>query len=283
MYATRWAHFRRQLLSRFTVYALLAAVALGLAAAVIWDNPLALALVPAGAALLLAGGSWLRAGEIAADEFFAGFAPTIGLDYVDGTYLDPITPLLSAGETQECEHAMEGPLFGRLGGPRCTLTHFSFKVSHPGDQGGTRQVSHPFTVCSLEIPGALPLFKGVYLRRRPQIRIPGIWDDWLERARAQEVDLESTDFEEAYQLKVARDQERLWLHELFSPSFIVWLAEHPLRPGFECKAGTLVVFVPGHEGDPDRLTLFHEATREIARRVMAAVASPRAAAAPTAT
>src|SRR5439155_1669890 len=128
------------------------------------------------------------------------------------------------------------------------------------------------------VVAALSVFHGVYLRRRPRIHIPGfLWDDWLARVHAEEVDLESSGFEELYEHLAARDQDRMVLHELFSPSFIVWLTEHPLRPGFECKAGELVVFIPEHEGNAGRLTLFHEAAREVGRRVIAAVDAARSA------
>src|SRR5438270_671655 len=82
-------------------------------------------------------------------------------------------------------------------------------------------IAHPFTIAAVEIDEALPVFHGVYLRRRPRIHIPGfLWDDWLARAHAEQVDLESSGFEELYELRAARDQDRMVLHELFSPSFI---------------------------------------------------------------
>jgi hypothetical protein len=276
VHATRWSHFRNRLRGRWVVYGLLFGVALGIAGAALWHRPLLLPVIAAVVAVVVLLYQWTRSEGEAADDFFRAFAPTAGLEYVVSGTLPPITPLLSAGEVQLCKHVMEGPLFGALGGPACTLAHYEFQVSHADGENGARKVPHDFTVCALEVPGALPVFHGVYLRRRPQIRIPGLWDDWLARAHAHEVDLESADFEALYELRAARDQDQGALYELFSPSFILWLAGHPLRPGFECKAGTLVVFIPGHEGDADRLTLFHEASREVARRVSAAVEASQA-------
>jgi hypothetical protein len=259
--------------ARRLVYTTLAGAGLGIAAASLSHHPI-YALYATG--LVLAGVAvhqWSVAEDESEREFFADLAPRLGLEYVVSGALPPITPLLSAGDSQLCEHVMEGPLFGKLGGPTCTLAHYQFSVTHADGEHGTRQVPHHFTVGAMELPDALPVFHGIYLRRRPAIRIPGLWDDWLARAHAAEVDLESADFEQLYELRAAPDQDPLVLQRLFSPSFIVWLAEHPLRPGLECKAGELVVFMPEHEGDADRLTLFHEATREIARRVMATVES----------
>lgn len=277
MHATRWAHFRRRMSGRVALYSTLTGLALGIAVAALHHDPLELlpvtAVVVAGNALY----EWTQAGGESERDFFTALAPRLGLDYVVSGSLPPLTPLLSAGDSRACKNVMEGPLFGELGGPRCTLAHYQFNVTHADGEAGSRQDPHPFTVCAVEIPQALPVFHGVYLRRRPKLRVPGfLWDDWLRRAHAEEVDLESTDFEDLYELRAAPDQDRIALRRLFSPSFVLWLAEHPLRPGFECKAGMLVAFVPEQEGDADRLTLFHEAGREIARRVTAAVDAPRA-------
>lgn len=275
VHATRWSHFRGRIQRASTIYGVLFGVALGIAAVALGRGPRDGALVAGGVILIVVIVQWTNAENEAARDFFTAFAPTVGLRYVVASSLPPLTPLLSAGESQLCKNAMEGPLFGRLGGPTCTLTQYEFHVTHADGEHGTRTVPYHFTVCGAEIPEALPVFHGVYLRRRPQIRVGFLWDDWLARAHAHEVDLESADFEELYELRAARDQDPSVLHQLFSPSFIVWLSEHPLRPGFECKAGMLAVFIPGHEGDADHLTLFHEAAREIARRVAAAVEAAR--------
>ena len=275
MHATRWSHFRRRMSARLLVYTTLAGAGLGIAAAALSHHPL-YALYATG--LVLAGMAihqWSVAEDESEQEFFAGLAPRLGLEYMVSGALPPITPLLSAGDSRLCEHVMEGPLFGKLGGPTCTLAHYQFSVTHADGEHGRRQVPYHFTVCAMDVPEALPVFHGTYLRQHPAIHIPGLGGDWLARAHAAEVDLESTDFEQLYELRAAPDQDPLVLHRLFSPSFIVWLAEHPLRPGFECKAGELVVFIPEHEGDADRLTLFHEAAREVTRRVVAAVEASR--------
>ena len=275
MHAARWAHFRRRMSARTVVYAILAGAGLGVAAVGAYGNALYL---PGGVALVLAATAiyhWTQAGGESEREFFASLAPRLGLAYLVSGGLPPITPLLSAGNSRRCTNVMEGPLFGALGGPLCTLAHYEFRTVN---EDGRQMPAVPFTVCAMEIDAALPVFHGVYLRRRPGFGLGLAVHDWLDRApRPEPVDLESTDFEELYELLVARDQDRLVLHQLFSPSFIVWLSEHPLRPGFECKAGMLTVFIPEHEGNADHLTLFHEAAREIARRVIAAVESARPA------
>ena len=50
------------------------------------------------------------------------------------------------------------------------------------------------------------------------------------------------------------------LRRLLSPKVVSWLANHPLEPGFELKAGTLVVFVPQPLRDAGNLTYLIDAT-----------------------
>jgi hypothetical protein len=61
------------------------------------------------------------------------------------------------------------------------------------------------------------------------------------------------------------------LRRLLAPTVVRWLAEHPLAPGFEIKAGTLCVFVPRALDDAGNLTFLIDAARHLAERVMAEV------------
>jgi hypothetical protein len=46
-----------------------------------------------------------------------------------------------------------------------------------------------------------------------------------------------------------------------------WLASHPLSPGFELRAGVLVVWLPGHVEEAGKLAYFLEAARHLAAAV----------------
>lgn len=222
------------------------------------------------AAALVAMYAWTRAKETAADRFFVEFAPTLGLRYVDGWNLPVATPLLAAGGRRRNEHAMLGPLYGPHGGPECSLSHYTYEVAHEtADRYGstiTVYEPHVFTVCVLELPQVMANLRTVYLRRRPRLGLT-VSKDWLDGWSTAKIDMESAEFERRYELRAGPDQERLVVSELFQPSFVLWLAEHPLRPGFELRDGTLAVFVPGALGDPARLTQLLDAAREITWRV----------------
>ena len=65
----------------------------------------------------------------------------------------------------------------------------------------------------------------------------------------------------------AADQDDLLLRRLLSPTVVSWLANHPLTPGFELKAGTLCLFVPRPLDEAGNLTYLIDAARHLAGRV----------------
>jgi hypothetical protein len=83
------------------------------------------------------------------------------------------------------------------------------------------------------------------------------------------VELESTAFHERFELTADQDQDDIVLRQLFAPTFVVWLSEHPLEPGFELRAGQLVVFIPGRCGEAGKLDFLLMAAAEISRRIQA--------------
>lgn len=228
-------------------------------------------------ALVVLGIAYFRAQSRAATDFFTELAPQLGLTYSPRGHWVPITPLLAAGDVQRFDHALEGPLFGQAGGGRCMLAHYTYEKHHEVGavtdhltkglvEDATVKRPHRFTVCAVDVGAPLWRFRGLYLR--PRASGIGLETDWLARSpRPEAVKLESVRFNEIYDLRRANDQDESAVRELFSPSLITWLAEHPLQPGFEVKAGTLVVYIRGHADSVGKYTMLLEATREIARRL----------------
>ena len=119
------------------------------------------------------------------------------------------------------------------------------------------------------------MFPGVFLaRRRGLAGLLG--GGWLSTGTRRKVELESARLHERYELWVERSQDDLLLRELFSPSFVAWLAEHPLEPCFEYRAGTLVVYLERRLEDAGHLGWLQDAAEEIAGRLAREVAEAAA-------
>lgn len=260
--ARRGEYLKEGLRSRGAFWMMFLAVAVSVVAAGATGDLRLLAAGPVLAFLLILLSAHRSAGERSETEFFTELAPSLGLTYTAGGHYVPITPLLAAGDRQRFEHTMEGPLFGKLGGPPCMIGHYTYDTKHEHEDV-TVWKPHPFTVCAIDVGAPLMRFRGLYLR--PRLSGLGLDHDWLDRGT--KVELESVRFNELYELRHGSDQDELAVRELFSPSFLVSLAENPLQPGFECKGGTLVIFIRGHEESGGRIAMLHDTARSIARRI----------------
>jgi hypothetical protein len=261
--------FRAYLRSRVALYALM----LGGAAAFVYgawkQSPLIMAAGPAGVALAVAGVAFLVADRTAAERFYSSFAGSLGLSYAGHFELLTLTPLLGAGDRRHCEHWMQGalggdpPLAGGLG-------HFVWEELEQerdsrGDVRTKVEGRHRVTLCVIDLEPSMALFKGLYLH--PRRGLLELGDNWLSRSRRREIELESAAFTERYQLWLADDQDEVRARRLLAPSLVSWLAAHPLAPGFELKAGTLVVFVMRPLEDAGNLTFLLDAARHLGGRI----------------
>jgi hypothetical protein len=190
-------------------------------------------------------------------EFFVALAPSLGMTYLGEVGVVGITPLLAAGDRRHFEYAMSG------GGAQ--LGMYTYEVERRNSNGKLeRREPYHFTVCIMDLAPTMPSYPGVYLCRKL-----GLFhgDDWLRRDRSHRVQLESIAFNDRYDLLRESDQDELALRELFSPALVDWLANHPLAPGFELRAGVLVVWLQGHVEDAGKLSFFLEAAHHLAGAV----------------
>ena len=114
---------------------------------------------------------------------------------------------------------------------------------------------------------ALRTFQGFFLRKRRGVIDKLENDEWLSRRGFPRVELESIAFNERYELFRERAMDENLLRQLFAPSLVQWLAQHPLAPGVEFKAGTLVVFLEECVEEAGKLDWILEAAVELAGRV----------------
>lgn len=215
---------------------------------------------PIAVALFVIAACWYYATSQAENEFFNRFADAHKMVHSKEWQLYELTPLLGGGDRRKCEHWMEGDGLG--------IGWYTFEVKHEHDNKDT-YTDYNFTVSTVDL-GELGMkrFQGIYLRRKR-----GVFDklntdaNWLSGKHLKKVELESTAFCERYELWAEEDQDDLVLRQLFVPSFVVWLADHPLKPGFELRAGTLVVFMPDHCGEAGKLDYLLMAARDISKRI----------------
>jgi hypothetical protein len=266
--------FRAYLRSRLAVYALV----LGGGAAFTYgawkQDALIMVAGPAAVALGVVAIAFLVADRTAAERFYSSYAASLGLSYVGHRELLTLTPLLGAGDRRWCDHWMEGalgadpPLAGGMG-------HFVWEeLERKRDSSGHERTEveerHLMTLCVVDLEPSLALFKGLYLH--PRRGLLELGDNWLSRTGTRKVEVESAAFTERYELHLADDQDESRARQLLAPSLVSWLAGHPLSPGFELKAGTLVVFVMRPLADAGNLTFLLDAARHLAGRILREVA-----------
>ena len=158
---------------------------------------------------------------------------------------------------------MEGPLGEDMPDVTCGLGHYTWFERKRADDNTVRWVPHHFTICVVDIEAGITMFPGVFLARRRGL-VGRLGGGWLSTGTRRKVELESARLHERQELWVQRSQDDLLLRELFSPSFVSWLAEHPLEPCFEYRAGTLVVYLERRLEDAGRLGWLQDATQVIA-------------------
>ena len=226
------------------------------------------AAAPVAVLLFVAGVVWWLADRHAEMAFWDHVASSIGFQpFYDPTALETTTPLLHAGDRRFWKHELTGPLGDT--GLTARLAQYRYDVKEgEDDKGQARYSSHRYTICLIDMPDSMELFPGVYLREDRNL-LSG--HDWLRGRGLRKIELESTEFCDAYDLQVAREQDDGRLRELFDPKTIVWLSEHPMRPHIELRAGFLVVYVPGFVEDLGRVIWLLEAAERIAERVQAEV------------
>jgi hypothetical protein len=260
----RGRELRRLLHGRAVAYGLV----LGSAAALVAGaslHSLGLALAgPLAACLVVAALAFAAADRRSERDFFRGYAAARGLAYVGRTRLEPLTPLLGAGDEERCEHWMQGRLADGCDGG---LGRYVYEVHGRDSQGhAKRRETRRFTIGVVEIAAGTRPFPAIFLCARRGIFGGLDGRDWLSHVNRHEVELESAKLCERYELWIDDAQDELLLRELFTPSFEVLLAEHPLAPCFEYRAGTLVVYVERRLDDEGSLDTLRHVTAQIADR-----------------
>jgi hypothetical protein len=284
--ATRDHHLGEALRSRGFAYgtvlaasgALVVAAASGQGALIVLGAPVAVI-----AAALLA--VVFTASQRAADDFWRSFADSVGLVlHGSSEEVTAYTPLLAAGHRRRYDRWLSGT----IGGKKAGLGHYTWQREDMArgenglrDGGVVERGRHTVVVIDIE-PEGVPWLSGVYLHPRTGVG-PLQRDRWLRNSGLVELETESTVVGERYRLRVEPCVDPVRVRELLSPTLVDRLARDPAKPGFEYRAGVLVVFEDGHAGDAGSLVALMEAARAIAVRIADEVAEEKSVAPPSAT
>lgn len=281
--ATRDHHLGEALRSRAFAYGTVLAASAALVVASASGQDVAVVLgAPAAVVAIALLAVALAASRRAAEDFWRAFADSVGLvAHGSAEEVTAYTPLLAAGHRRRYDRWMSGTLDGRKAG----LGHLTWQREDAarGENGlrdGTVVERGRHTVVVIDVePDGVPWLSGVYLHPRTGLG-PLRRDRWLREADLVRMDTESTAVGERYLLRVEAGVDPVRVRELLSPTLVDRLARDPAKPGFEYRAGVLVVFEDGHADDAGSLVALLEAARAIAARIAEEVTEERSVAPP---
>jgi hypothetical protein len=188
-------------------------------------------------------------------EGLAAYAAAHGLSVEDGVHLPRTTPLLAEGEVHSVD-ALAGGWLSKYVEAKIALI--------------SRGDAH-FTVAVTHVPKAKRFVPWMLCHRAEDEHLLG-------RAAAaligdgNQVELGSAELDQCYRVYASPRRDDVWFHELFSPSFIVFLIEQsPKGFAFEYVEGTLCVSLLGRRTLAEDLDGLRDATVELVRRIRAEI------------
>lgn len=262
--ALRTAHFKDLIGKTVTwfaigVPALVIGAIVAATASVVVGIVVALAVVAVGLGIVFA-----IADSRAADDFFHVYAQTHDLELGGKTSLPAATPLLRKGDDRYANRTLTGQIAPGVGG---LLAIYTYEEHTTDSQGNQETNYYKYTLGMTEVPECVAHVPELYCQRKSGLRALEGFEDFFRRNKKR-VQLESEALDERYEIFCHKDQDDVWLRQLFSPSFIVWLTESaPQKFAFELVNGSLVAYVNGHKEDTVDLDAVAGATGAVAGRL----------------
>ncbi|HET8955507.1 MAG TPA: hypothetical protein VFN18_07605 [Solirubrobacterales bacterium] len=261
----RGYHFSRLMRTPLTLILVAALTAAAFVAGLVFVG----ALIGAGGALaaLLLGivVVFAIADKRAADDFFEVYAANRGLTLIHGRgRLPEATPLLRKGDDRYTDRTLTGPIAEGFDG---TLALFTYEEETRDSDGDTQTNYYRYTLGLVEVPDCASFVPELYCQRKFGLRALEKFEDAF-RGNKQRVALESEQLLDKYEIFANKEQDANWLRQLFSPTFIVWLADSaPDKFAFELVGGTLCCYVNGHKEKAADLDAIAAATGAVAKRL----------------
>ncbi len=262
----RWSEFRRLLALNTTQLAVGGPALVVFLYALIKSQPVAGLVFGAIVVLVGLGVVFWIADKNAANRFFEVYAANRGLELGGRSTLPPTTPLLQKGNDRYATRTLYGQIAPNLFG---ILALYTYEETVVGADGNTETKYYNYTLATCELPECAAHMPELYCKRKRGLRSFEKIEDVFRRGKRR-VTLESEELGKRYEIFVGKDQDEVWTRRLFSPGFIVWLAESsPKKFAFELVEGTLVAYLPDHKEDAETLDTLAAATGTIAARLLA--------------
>ena len=199
--------------------------------------------------------------EVGAMQSYAGQRR---LSFAATGALPATTPLLSAGSRRETQDLMTGNLPGGLDG---TLAHYTFYVRRQSSDNRTHYVPYPQTVVLTQLPESAIFVKHLTVHGEGPLKTLTLFGADFS-SDIDVLEFESTALGKRFQVKTSETQDQVWLRELFSPTFIDWLATStPKEFSFELVDGLLVVAVGERYNRADQLDWFCGVAKYVRDRI----------------
>jgi hypothetical protein len=260
----RWSEFRRLVRLRETWLWISgpvgALVLFGLLheSSTVWVLPLVTIAIGLGVVF------WI-ADRNAAKAFWEVYARAHSYELGGRTRLPESTPLLREGTVSYATRTLEGQIVPGIFG---TLALYTYEEETVGLNGRRETAYHDFMLAMVELPECAPYIPELYAQARRGPRPFGEFGDAFRRGKRL-VTLESEALDKRFEILVGDGQDEIWTRRLFSPAFVVWLAESaPRKLSVELVDGTLVAYVPGHKEDAKDLDALAAGAGTIARRLL---------------
>lgn len=183
-------------------------------------------------------------------DSFEAYAAAHGLTLEPGERLPRTTPLLATGELRGVDAVASGWL----------ATYVEARLAV------VERAESRFTVALTHVPKAKRFVPWLLCHRAED---EGLLGDAARRliGGGERIDLESVELDRDYRIYAASERDDVWLHELFSPQFIVFLIERaPAGFAFEYAEGSLCVSLVGSRTLAADLDALREATVDLVGR-----------------
>jgi len=200
----------------------------------------------------------------AEDAFFDFYATQHQMSASGKRPLPPTTPLLRKGDDRYAERVLDGPLGEGIEG---LLALYTYEDQSTDSDGNTQTSYSHYTIGLTAVPECAGRLPELYCQRKFGLRALEKVEDVFRRSK-QRVKFESEALDQRYEIFVGTGQDLNWLHQVFSPTFIVWLTDSaPEKFAFELVNGSLCCYVSGHKKSTVELDAVRNASAAVATRL----------------